>query len=84
MALAIWSPFMVGRAARQCLYNFLAFLASSRRGTEELGTNAQGSGLEGKAVHLLNTAVQLLSRNATLEGGRCRINPARDRNARRY
>ncbi len=69
MASAIWLPFMVGRAARQCLYDFVAILATSE-GVGGIALPKQGSRLEGTVVIFLDKAVQLLSRNATLAGGR--------------
>ena len=70
MAVAIWSPFMVGRAARQCLYDFVAYLASSEAKLEGLNTTQQGHRLEGKSAALLNQAMRLLGRNSTLADGR--------------
>lgn len=69
MASAIWLPFMVGRAARQCLYDFISILAASEP-AQGLVLPKQGSRLEGTAVAFLDTAVRLLSGNATLADGR--------------
>lgn len=69
MASAVWLPFMVGRAARQCLYDCLAILATSEA-EEAPAVPKERLRLEGSALIFLNKAVQLLSRNATLVGGR--------------
>ena len=67
MASAIWLPFMVGRAARQCLYDVVSILATSEAVE---GLVVPKSRLEGTAIAFLDTAVKLLSGNATLAGGR--------------
>lgn len=70
MALAIWTPFMVGRAARQGLYDFTAYLASSEARLEGLDLVPQGSDVRGRAVGVLDRAMWLLGKNSTLTEGR--------------
>lgn len=70
MALAIWTPFMVGRAARQGLYDFVAYLASSEARLEGHGLIHLGSAARGSAIGVLDGVMWLLGRNSTLSEGR--------------